>query len=107
MNNKKIHKIDFIFGLVLLLYRILGGLTDGFLWKDVEYGGFPVICLSVFVSYALRIILLIYSFFKYKEEKDKPKDIIWFVYLLLPFLHIVLILMGVMLSNFIINTFGL
>ena len=67
MKNSKMHKIDFIFFIGIIIIALLGGLTDYLCWKDYEgSGGFPVYsCLSIFASYALWIILLIYSLIKY------------------------------------------
>lgn len=77
---------------------------DGFYWKDVEYGGFPVYSMmSIFASYALWIILLIYSSFKYKEKQEKPRYVRWYMYFLLPFLHIAIIVVGLLTVNLVIN----
>ena len=106
--NNKLHKIDLIFIVGIIIIGILGALIDGFYWKDIAYGGFPVFsCISIFASYSLWIILLIYSSFKYKEKQDKPRYVRWYMYFLLPFLHIAFILIGLILSSFIINLFNL
>lgn len=108
MKNNKLHKLDSIFFTGISIIGIIAGFTDMFYWKDVEYGGFPVFsCMSVFISYALWIILLIYSFLKYKEKEEKPKYVRWFMYFILPFLHIVFIIMGFIISGVIIKVLGI
>lgn len=108
MKKNKMHKIDLIFIVGIGIIAILGALIDGFYWKDVEYGGFPVFsCMSIFVSYALWIILLIYSSFKYKEKQDKPEYVRGFVFFLLPFLHITFIVFGLLIGSLLINMFNL
>ena len=108
MENNKMHRLDLIFIVGIGVIAILGALIDGFYWKDVEYGGFPVFsCMSIFVSYALWIILLIYSSFKYKEKQDKPKYVRWFMYFILPFLHIAFIIVGLLIGSILINLFNL
>ena len=108
MKNNKLHKLDLIFLVGISIVGTIGGITDGFYWKDVEYGGFPVFsCMSVFISYALWIVLLIYSFLKYKGKEYKPKYVKWFMYFILPFLHIVFVIIGFIISGLIINILGL
>ena len=109
MKNSKMHKIDFIFFIGIIIIALLGGLTDYLCWKDYEgSGGFPVYsCLSIFVSYALWIILLIYSSIKYPQKQDKPKYVRWFMYFLLPFLHIAIVIAGGILLSLIINIFNM
>lgn len=108
MENKKLHKLDLIFLVGISIVGIIGGITDGFYWKDVEYGGFPVFsCMSVFISYALWIVLLIYSFLKYNKKEDKPEYVRWFMYFILPFLHIIFVIIGFIISGLIINILGL
>ena len=100
------HKLDLIFLVGIVVIGILGVLIDGFYWKDVEYGGFPVFsCMSIFASYTLWIILLIYSSIKYKEKQDKPKYVKWFMYFLLPFLHIAIIIVCLLIASLFINLF--
>lgn len=106
--NNNLHKIDQIFIVGIIVIAILSSVIDFFCWKDVEYGGFPVFsCISIFASYALWIVLLIYSFLKYKEKQDKPKYVRWYMYFILPFLHIAFILIGLILSIFVTNLFNL
>lgn len=102
------NKIDLIFIVGIGIIAILGTLIDSFYWKDVNNGGFPVFsCMSIFVSYVLWIILLIYSSFKYKEKQDKPEYVRWFMYFLLPFLHIAFIVVGLLIGSLLINIFNL
>lgn len=106
MEKNKMHKLDLIFIVGIVVIGILGALIDGFYWKDVEYGGFPVFsCMSIFESYTLWIILLIYSSIKYKEKQDKPKYVRWFMYFLLPFLHMAIIIVGLLIASLFINLF--
>ena len=78
--------------------------------KDGSFinGSFPICSMStIFASYFIWFILLIYSFIKYKETEDKPKLIRWYmfgiIYLILPFSH--MIFMGIIfyIFSFIIN----
>ena len=104
MKKNKIHKLDLIFIVGIIVIAILGALIDSFYWKDVNNGGFPVFsCMSIFVSYALWIILLIYSSLKYKEKQDKPKYVRWFMCFILPILHIAFIIVGFIIGNLLIN----
>lgn len=106
MKNKKMHKLDVIFIVGIIIIAIIGGMIDLFAWKDVEYGGFPVFsCLSIYISYAWLIILYIYSFFKYKEKQGKPELIKWFMFFLLPIYHLGILLIGMIVLNLIINIF--
>ncbi len=92
---KKMHKLDKILLIEIICVAFLGGLIDCLAWRSVEYGGFPVFsCASVFVSYALWIVLMIYSFIKYKVKEEKPKYVRWYMYLILPFLHMAFVLVG-------------
>lgn len=108
MEKNKMHKLDLIFIVGIGAIAILGALIDVFYWKDVQYGGFPVFsCMSIYASYALWIILLIYSLLKYKEKQDKPKYVRWFMCVILPFLHIAFIIVGFIIGNLVINFFNL
>lgn len=108
MEKNKMHKLDLIFIVGIGVIAILGALIDVFYWKDVKYGGFPVYsCMSIYASYALFIILLIYSSLKYKENQDKPQYVRWFMGFVLPFLHIAFIIVGFIIGNLLINLFNL
>jgi hypothetical protein len=105
---QKIHKIDLIFIVGIICLGLLGGIIDGFYWKDIEYGGFPVFCMmSIFASYVLWIVLLIYSSIAYKRKEEKPTYVKWYMYFVLPFLMIVITMASLVLTNIIINTFNL
>ena len=105
MKNSKMHKIDKIFIVGIGVIAILGAVTDVFYMKEVN---FPVrSCMSIYASYALLIILLIYSSLKYKEKQDKPQYVRWFMCFLLPFLHIAFIIVGLIGGNILINLFNL
>lgn len=109
MKKNKIHKLDLIFIVGIIVIAILGALIDSFYWKDVEYGGFPVFSLGsiYYVSYPLLIILLIYSSLKYKEKQDKPEYVNWVMFFILPFLHIPFMIVGFIIGNGLINLFNL
>jgi len=108
MKKEKMHKIDLIFIVGIICIGIFGGLIDGFYWKDVTDGGFPVYsCMSVFGSYALWIILLIYSSITYKNPNEKPKYVKWYWYFILPFFHLIFAMVGSAISSLIINIFNL
>jgi len=108
MEKNKMNKLDLIFVVGIGVIAILGALIDVFYWKDVEYGGFPVYsCMSIYASYALLIILLVYSSFKHKEKQDKPEYVRWFMCFILPFLHIAFIIVGFIIGNLFINLFNL
>ena len=108
MKKNKMNKLDLIFVVGIGVIAILGALIDVFYWKDVEYGGFPVFsCISIYASYALLIILLVYSSFKHKGNQDKPQYVRWFMCFILPFLHIAFIIVGFIIGNLLINLFNL
>jgi len=69
MNNKfKMNRLDLILLIGVFIISLLGSLFDGFMWRAVEYGGFPVISmLSICISNVFYFILLIFSFFKSKK----------------------------------------
>lgn len=89
MKNKKMHKLDLVFILGNIVIAIVAMILDWLSWKDIEYGGFPVFsCLSIYVVYALWIIILIYSSIHYKEKENKPEFARWYMIFLLPYLYI-------------------
>lgn len=105
MKNEKMHLIDVIFFYGITIIGITGALIDVFYWKD-KSGGFPVYsCMSMYISYALWIILLLYSTFKYQEESEKPQYVKGFMFFLLPFLQIAIILITFIIANLILNMF--
>lgn len=105
---RKIHKIDLIFVVGNIILGLFGGIADGFYWKDVEYGGFPVFSMmGIFASYVLWIVLLIYSNIVYKKKEDKPNYVKWYMYFILPFFMIIITMASLILTNVIINTFNL
>ena len=92
MEKNKMHKLDLIFIVGIGIIAILSAVIDVFYMK---YVNFPVrSCMSIYASYALLIILLIYSSFKYKENQDKPQYVRWFMCFILRFLHIAFIIVG-------------
>lgn len=105
MKKNKMNKLDLIFIVGIGVIAILSALIDVFYMKDVN---FPVhSCISIYASYALWIILLIYSSLKYKEKQDKPEYVRWFMCFILPFLHIAFIIVGFIIGNLLINLFNL
>ena len=104
MKKNKMHKLDLIFLVGIGVIAILSALLDVFYSKV-----FPVFSIGsvYYVSYPLLIILLIYSSLKYKEKQDKPEYVRWFMYFILPFLHIAFIIVGFIVGNLLINLFNL
>lgn len=90
---KRIHKLDFILLIGIALIALGSAFIDVF-----HFVYFPVCCcVSVpYVSYPFLIILMIYSWIKYKdkEEQDKPTLVKWFMFFLLPFMHVVFVAIG-------------
>ena len=108
MKNNKIHKIDLIFIVGIIILGLLGGIVDAIYWKDVEYGGFPVYSMmGIFASYVLWFVLLIYSSIVYKQKEDKPKYVKWYMYFILPFFLIIITLIGILLTSLIIKFLGI
>lgn len=104
MEKNKMHKLDSIFMVGIMLIAIIAAVTDIFYWKDAEYGGFPVFsCMSIYASYALLIILLIYSWIKNKEEKNELNYVRPFMLFALPFLHIAFVVVGFIIGNVLVN----
>ena len=104
MKKNKMNKIDFIFIVVNGVIAILSELIDAFYTKV-----FPVFSIGsvYYVSYPLLIILLIYSSLKYKENEDKPQYVRWFMFFVLPFLHIAFMIVGFIIANLLRNLFNL
>ena len=91
MKSNKMHKIDLIFIIGIIIIPMIGGIIDGFYWKGVNEGGFPVYSLlSILASYALWLILLIYSNIEYNNKEDKPKYVKWYMCLIIYFIHIII-----------------
>ena len=93
MNNKidnNMHKLDSIFIVGIGVIATLSSMLD-----ILSKQSFPVYSIgSVYGSYALWFILLIYSSFKFKELQDKPKCIKWYTFFGIPFIHIVFVIVG-------------
>ncbi|MBE5952607.1 MAG: hypothetical protein E7257_00435 [Lachnospiraceae bacterium] len=104
MEKNKMHKLDLIFIVGIGIIAIISALIDCFYTKV-----FPVFSVgSVYcVSYPLLIVLLIYSALKYKEEQDKPVYVRWYMFLILPFLHIAFMIVGFIIGNLLNNLFNL
>ena len=68
MEKNKMHKLDLIFIVGIGVIAIIAACID--LYQKVV--NFPVYsCMSIYFSYVLWMILLIYSSLKYKETQDK------------------------------------
>lgn len=104
MKKNKMNKLDLIFIVGIGVIAILSALIDVFYSKV-----FPVFSIGsvYYVSYPLLIILLIYSSLKYKENQDKPQYVRWFMFFVLPFLHIAFIIVGFIFANLLRNLFNL
>lgn len=106
--NKKLHKIDLIFIVGVIILGLLGGMVEAIYWKDVEYGGFPVFSLmGIYASYILWFVLLIYSFIKYKNKEYKPKYVKWYMYFVLSFFCLIITMIGMLATISIIKVFKL
>lgn len=104
MKKNKMHKLDFVFIVGIGIIALLSALIDVFYMKEVN---FPVrSCISIYYSYILLIILLIYSSIKYKEKQEKLEYIRWYMFFCLPFLHIAFIVVGFIVGNLLINFFN-
>ena len=104
MEKNKMNKLDLIFIIGIGVIAIVSALIDVFYTKV-----FPVFSIGsvYYVSYPLLIILLIYSSLKYKENQDKPQYVRWFMFFILPFLHIAFIIVGFIIANLLRNLFNL
>ena len=104
MKKNKMNKLDLIFIVGTGVIAILSALIDDFYTKV-----FPVFSIGsvYYVSYPLLIILLIYSSIKYKENEDKPQYVRWFMFFVLPFLHIAFMIVGFIIANLLRNLFNL
>jgi len=99
--KNKLHKIDLIFIIGIICAGMFGSLMD--VLGNIN---FPVYS-CIYGSYALWIILLIYSAIAYKEENEKPKYVKWYCLFVLLFLHVMIILIGFIIFNNIVNIFNL
>lgn len=105
---KKIHKLDKIFIIGIAIIGIIGGIVDGFYWLPYEgEGGFPTnSCISIYITYILWIILLIYSNIKYDKE-NKPEYVRWYGYFLNVFMQLPFILIGWFLAYIILKVINI
>ena len=98
----KLHKIDSIFLTGLFIISILGMLADAIYWHDTSEGGFPVFsCMSVYVSYAWLIGLLIYRSLKQIQVKLEYVKISTLFFL--PFLQVFIMLVILLVARFFIT----
>lgn len=104
MEKNKMNKLDLFFIVGTGVIAILSALIDAFYTKV-----FPVFSIGsvYYVSYPLLIILLIYSSLKYKENEDKPQYVRWFMFFVLPFLHIAFMIVGFIIAHLLGNLFNI
>ena len=103
IDNNKTHTLDSIFIAGIGVIATLSSMLDILLKHS-----FPVYSIgSVYGSYALWFILLIYSSLKYKEQQDKPKNIKWYTCFLVPFIHIVFVIVGFVIGILLRKIFNL
>ena len=103
IDNNKMHKLDSIFIVGIGVIATLSSMLDILLKHS-----FPVYsCGSVYGSYALWFILLIYSSLKYKKMQDKPAFIKWYTFFLVPFMHIVFVIVGFVIGILLSKIFNL
>ena len=103
IDNNKMHKLDSIFVVGIGVIATLSSMLDILLKHD-----FPVYsCGSIYGSYALWFILQIYSSLKFKEQQGKPKCIKWYTFFLVPFIHIVFVIVGFVIGILLSKIFNL
>lgn len=103
IDNNKMHKLDSIFIVGIGVIATLSSMLDILSKQD-----FPVYsCGSIYGSYALWFILLIYSLLKFKELQGKPNCIKWYTFFLVPFLHIVFVIVGFVIGILLSKIFNL
>ena len=108
MKNKKIHKLDLIFIIGLASIIMIGSIADAFSWRNVEQGGFPVFTLlGILASYGLWFVLFVYSILTYKQKEDKPRFVKWYMFFLLPYIGVLLMAVGFIISSGIIKILGI
>lgn len=103
MKKENMNKVDLIFIVGIICIGLFGSLKD--ILGNIN---FPVYsCISIYGSYALWIVLLIYSSIAYKDKIEKPKYLKWYWFFILPFLHIAVVAIGLIIFNIIANIFNL
>ena len=103
MEKNKMHKLDLFFYSGIGMIAIFSALID--ILNNI---GFPVYsCMSIYATYALWFIILIYSTVKYKEKQERPQCVSLFMFFCLPFLHIAFIMFGLIGGNMLMNLFNL
>ena len=103
IDNNKMHRIDSIFIGGIGIIATLSSMLDILLKHD-----FPVYSIgSVYASYALWFILLIYSSLNYKKMQDKPAFIKWYTFFLVPFIHIAFVIVGFVIGILLSKIFNL
>ena len=101
--KKQMHKLDSIFGIGTLVIGIIAGMIDIF-----GNTPFPVYtCSSIYLSYGLLILLLIYSSFKYHKKEEKPKYVRGYMFFCLAFLHVAFSILGFIIAGVLKNLFNL
>lgn len=98
----KRNKLDQIFLIGIFVIAILGMVSDAIYWRGVSEGGFPVFsCTSIFASYLLLVGLLIYK--SSKNIQEKLEYVKWSMFILLPFLHLFIIVIIMLIVALFIN----
>lgn len=92
MKKSKMHRLDKIMLGGMGVIGLIGPLLDFVIIRKVN---FPVYSIaSVYASYGLWIILLIYSLLKCKGEPEKPQFVRWYIGFVIPYMHIVFVIFG-------------
>ena len=98
LNNTQMHILDKFFIVTMIVIIIIAFIID----IVVNNIGFPVYLLkSVYLEYILWFILLIYSAFKF-EKNDKPYFAKWYMFFVIPFIHIAIMFVVTIIGNIIL-----
>ena len=101
------NKLDSIFIIGVLIIALLAGIIDAIYWHDIDTGGFPVYtCISIYVSYAFWVGLLIYYFSTKEKHESKPDYASITMFFGLAFIHVFFAAIGLISSNVILNLFN-
>lgn len=102
MEEKKTNKLDLIF----IIGEAIIGLGGAFIDVYQRVVNFPVYSIiSIYVSYAFLVLLLILSATKFKDAEKKPSLVRWYMILLLPYLHIFFVAIGLICWRLILPLF--
>lgn len=105
MKKNKLHRLDKIMLGGMGAIGLIGPLLDLVIIRKVN---FPVYSItSVYASYGLWIIMLLYSLLKCKGEQEKPQFVRWYIGFVIPYIHIVFIIFGFVVSILLRKLFNL